>query len=58
MSKTKRPGAREIVALSDLVPQHEVKGGGARRVFGAESAPPQPATARRADPKAKVQKGR
>ena len=40
-SKTRasRPGAKDIVSLADLVPAHDVKGGGARRVFGADALP-------------------
>ena len=41
-----RPGQREIVSLADLVPAHDVKGGGTRRVFGAD-APPAPPPERR-----------
>jgi hypothetical protein len=36
----KRDRRRNIVTLEDLAPRHDVKGGVARRVFGAE--PPAP----------------
>lgn len=36
---TPRTVGREIVSLADLVPSHEVKGGGGRRVFGADAPP-------------------
>jgi hypothetical protein len=37
MRELLKPGTRrEIVRLEDLAPQHDVKGGAAKRVFGAD----------------------
>ena len=47
--KTSHP-AREVVTLADLAPQHDVKGGSQRRVFGADPMEPSPRN-RRSDMK-------
>jgi hypothetical protein len=42
--------ARDVVTLADLAPQHDVKGGSQRRVFGADPIDPSPQN-RRSDMK-------
>jgi len=39
--KPKSPRPRYIVTLADLIPKAEIKGGGAKRVFGAAPKRPQ-----------------
>ena len=40
--KKTSPPARDVVTLADLAPQHDVKGGSQRRVFGADPIDPSP----------------
>ena len=42
--KPKAPRPRDIITLDDLVPRLDVKGGGAKRVFGSVGSAPKGGT--------------
>ena len=43
--KPKAPRPRDIITLDDLVPRLDIKGGAAKRVFGATGSAPKSGTA-------------